>query len=142
MALIDDKKQEYYFPLTGTAKKMRHHQTDAEAMLWNLLRNRQCGGFVIRRQVPVGMYILDFYCATVRLAIEVDGSIHDNIAVHEYDKTRQKILEEEFKINVFRLTNQEVLEAREDTLRKILDALTQAEATCPDWINRPARRPK
>src|SRR3546814_18693158 len=47
-----------------------------ERMLWRLLRGRP-DGFKFRRQHSAGIYILDFYCPSVRLAIEVDGRKHD-----------------------------------------------------------------
>jgi very-short-patch-repair endonuclease len=48
-----------------------------EARLWNRLRWRAPGKPVFRRQHPMGPYVLDFYCAKARLAIEIDGASHD-----------------------------------------------------------------
>jgi very-short-patch-repair endonuclease len=48
-----------------------------EARLWNLLRGRTPGKPVFRRQHPIGPYVVDFYCAKARLAIEIDGMSHD-----------------------------------------------------------------
>jgi very-short-patch-repair endonuclease len=48
-----------------------------EARLWSRLRRRQLGKPVFRRQHPIGPYVLDFYCAKARLAIELDGASHD-----------------------------------------------------------------
>ncbi|WP_443019055.1 endonuclease domain-containing protein [Sphingomonas sp.] len=50
--------------------------TAPEITLWNLLRQRP-EGFKFRRQHPLGPYILDFYCASTGLAIEVDRIAHD-----------------------------------------------------------------
>ena len=58
------------------ARRMRKEMTPAERALWYALRNRRFMGLKVRRQVPVGPYIADFYCADRRLIIEADGSGH------------------------------------------------------------------
>ena len=58
------------------AKALRRDATPAEKKLWHGLRNRAVGGLKFRRQVPLGRYIADFYCASARLVIEVDGISH------------------------------------------------------------------
>ncbi|MGQ0660833.1 endonuclease domain-containing protein [Sphingosinicella sp.] len=58
------------------ARSLRRSTTPPEARLWQLLRQRP-GGLKFRRQHPAGRYILDFYCASARLAIEIDGVAHD-----------------------------------------------------------------
>jgi very-short-patch-repair endonuclease len=55
------------------ARELRRNQTDAEQLLWGLLRDRRFAGKKFRRQHPVGRYILDFYCHELKLAIELDG---------------------------------------------------------------------
>ncbi len=55
---------------------LRKGQTDAEALLWHLLRARQIAGAKFRRQHPVGEYVLDFYCPEKLSAVEVDGGQH------------------------------------------------------------------
>jgi very-short-patch-repair endonuclease len=58
------------------ARAMRRAMTPPEARLWQILRTRPCG-LKFRRQHPAGPYVLDFYCAAAKLAIEVDGIAHD-----------------------------------------------------------------
>jgi very-short-patch-repair endonuclease len=55
------------------ASKLRKQQTLAEEILWNYLRTKPFG-HKFRRQHPFSIYILDFYCHSLKLAIEVDGS--------------------------------------------------------------------
>ena len=66
------------------ARKLRSEMSLPEGLLWRELRKRP-GGFKFRRQHPAGVYVLDFYCAAVRLAIEVDGFAHvmGRVAVHD-----------------------------------------------------------
>jgi len=62
-----------------------------EGLLWRELRMRP-DGFKFRRQHPAGIYVLDFYCASVRLAIEVDGMAHDSITAAKADAARSHYL--------------------------------------------------
>jgi very-short-patch-repair endonuclease len=59
------------------AQRLRRALSVPEARLWNRLRARAPGKPVFRRQHPIGPYVLDFYCAKARLAIEIDGMSHD-----------------------------------------------------------------
>jgi very-short-patch-repair endonuclease len=59
------------------ARKLRTEMSLPEVKLWEALRKRP-GGFKFRRQHSAGEYVIDFYCASCRLAIEVDGSAHDS----------------------------------------------------------------
>ena len=68
------------------ARRLRQALTGPEVGLWQHLRNRQLGGFRFRRQHPLGPYILDFYCAQARLAVEIDGSGH-----HHPDQIRRDL---------------------------------------------------
>jgi very-short-patch-repair endonuclease len=58
------------------ARAMRHASTPAERRLWQGLRKHRIGGLNLRRQVPLGRYIADFYCPSARLVVEVDGVSH------------------------------------------------------------------
>jgi very-short-patch-repair endonuclease len=68
------------------AKNLRHHPTEAEAVLWSHLRKRQLG-FIFHRQTVILGWIVDFYCPKAKLAVEVDGPYHDN-SRKEYDYYR------------------------------------------------------
>ncbi|HEY7577739.1 MAG TPA: endonuclease domain-containing protein, partial [Acetobacteraceae bacterium] len=58
------------------ARALRRDATPAERLLWQGLRNRAVGRLKFRRQVPLGPYIADFYCASAKLVVEVDGVSH------------------------------------------------------------------
>ena len=58
------------------ARNLRQTMTPAEHTLWYALRNRRFMGLKVRRQVPIGPYVADFYCAEHRLVIEADGGGH------------------------------------------------------------------
>lgn len=61
------------------SRVMRGHPTHAESRLWGALRNRQLEGWKFRRQHVIVGYVVDFYCAALRLVVEVDGGVHDQL---------------------------------------------------------------
>jgi very-short-patch-repair endonuclease len=98
------------------ARRLRQQLTPAEVSLWNALRRRQLVGLKFRCQHPVGSFILDFYCPSCKLVIEVDGSIHHQ--QEGYDETRTEQLES-FGYRVLRFTNAEVLNELPTVLAQI-----------------------
>jgi very-short-patch-repair endonuclease len=73
---------------TTFASKLREEMTDAERRLWAILRSKQVGGLKFRRQQPIGPYIVDFFCPSAKLVIELDGDQHGAIKAVDYDKNR------------------------------------------------------
>ncbi len=90
--------------------------TDAEALMWKLLRGRRLAGAKFRRQHPIGRYILDFYCHELKLCIELDGSQHAE--QQEYDLARNAWLEEQ-GITSLRFWNNQILEETESVMESI-----------------------
>ncbi len=74
------------------AREFRKFPTKGERILWNALRRKQLLNLKFRRQHVIDGFILDFYCPSMKLGIEVLGSVHDNLESQEYDKQREKIL--------------------------------------------------
>ncbi len=105
------------------AREMRGRMTNAETLLWKLLRNRRVGDAKFRRQHPIGRYILDFYCDQKKLAIELDGSQHADAI--NYDKRREAWLNAQ-GIRVLRFWNNQVLTETETVAEIIYDALLSA----------------
>ena len=88
------------------AAELRNHPTDTEVLLWNYLRQSQLG-IKFRRQHPASCYILDFYAHQIKLAIEIDGSIHSLEEINKNDIDRQAYLEG-LGIRFLRFTNTEI----------------------------------
>ena len=61
----------------ANARRLRRNLSPPEALLWSRLRARIPGMPIFRLRRPIGPYVLDFYCAKARLAIEIDGMSHD-----------------------------------------------------------------
>lgn len=103
-------------------RNLRKNQTDAERKLWNILRSKQINGLKFFRQYGVGPYILDFYCPQCRLAIELDGSQHDEPLNRERDRKRDTYLRGQ-DITILRFWNNEILNNFEGAEERILDEI-------------------
>jgi adenine-specific DNA-methyltransferase len=104
------------------ARQLRKQQTDAEQLLWSLLRDRRLSGFKFRRQHPVEPYVVDFYCHEARLAVELDGGQHNEPDERARDAKRTSFLEKQ-GIRVLRFWNNDVLQNTEGVLQAIYDTL-------------------
>ena len=87
------------------ARELRKLSTNAEFKIWRWLRHRYLHGYKFRRQHPIEDYILDFYCAALKLCIEIDGVSHDTDARVLRDERRTQFLEAR-GIRVLRLRNE------------------------------------
>ena len=91
--------------MRSRARQLRKSATVSEQRIWNWLRNRTFSGFKFRRQVPIGRYVVDFYCPALRLAIELDGKHHETAWMSEYDEERSMYLSSR-GIDVVRIANE------------------------------------
>jgi very-short-patch-repair endonuclease len=108
--------------LLVAARTLRTDMTDAEQFLWQCLRAKQMGGFKFRRQHPFHQYVLDFYCASAKLAIELDGSGHDSDEGRSNDAIRSAFLLQH-GIRVLRFWNNQLFQQTEAVLTQIWRAL-------------------
>lgn len=96
-------------PLKSLRKKLRNNLTPAEAKFWKVIQNSNLEGRKFRRQHSIGKYILDFYCPSEKLAVELDGQVHFNDSARVYDFERRRFLEE-YGIKILRFENKRVFE--------------------------------
>lgn len=101
---------------TAFARHLRRKQTTPEAHLWTQLRRKKMLGLTFKRQVPIGPFIVDFFCHHALLIIEVDGEIHKYRQT--YDRVREEYLKELGYV-ILRFNNQEVYDDLEDVLERI-----------------------
>lgn len=111
--------------LRALAREMRNNPTHAERNLWSALRNGQRLGFKFRRQHVVDRFIVDFYCSSAHLIIEVDGEVHQFSV--KADEERQAVLES-LGLTVIRFTNDDVLKNRDGVVALVDQYL--AECVC------------
>jgi len=103
-------------------KNLRNDATPAEQKLWRMLKQCGLGSYKFRRQHSVGRYIVDFYCASHRLAIELDGDSHFTDEAIEYDGERTRLLNS-LNIRVLRFLNTDVHENLDAVCERILEEL-------------------
>ena len=101
---------------TARARRLRKEAPFPERLLWGRLRGGQVGGLRFRRQHPVGPYIADFYCASAKLVIELDGVSHDERAT--YDGRRTRFMESR-GLRVIRFTDNEVVQDVDDVVYRV-----------------------
>ena len=101
------------------AVELRNNMTLAEKALWEELKRKETFNVRFKRQHPIDIFVVDFYCHKYKLAIEVDGDIHLREEVQEYDDGRLHDIEK-FGIKILRFKNKEVLENIEMVKQRIL----------------------
>lgn len=107
--------------LTPAARKLLADPTEAEKRLWSRLRGSQLGE-KFTRQYPVGGYVVDFACRSLRLAIELDGGQHANSAA---DEARTRLIEAH-GYRVIRFWNNDVLANTDGVITIILQEIALA----------------
>jgi very-short-patch-repair endonuclease len=116
-------------PMLRLARRLRHSTTQSERTLWAMLRGNQIG-LRFRREHPLGPYVLDFYCPSARLAVEVDGPIHDEPEQIEHDSIRNAYLQAQ-GVKVLRFNAEEVELAPAAVIARIMQAAPPPSASLP-----------
>ena len=96
--------------------------TLAETRLWRHVRGKQLGGVQFYRQRPIGSYIVDFYCPSAKLVVELDGGQHSNGIQKDRDRVRDAFLED-MGMKVTRFSDVDVIHNLEGVLHGILKEL-------------------
>jgi very-short-patch-repair endonuclease len=104
--------------LKGRRRFLRRNMTEAELVLWQILKEKKLCGYKFRRQHSIGYYIADFYCPSERLIIELDGQHHYTPEGIEKDKERDNHLNI-MDIKVLRFENSQVLNHLTEVLKII-----------------------
>lgn len=98
----------YNKDLKGCARSLRNNMTDAERTLWSLIKRKQAKGRLFARQKTIDNYIVDFYCASAALVIELDGGQHYTPEGREQDRQRDADLMAR-GLTVLRFSDRDVL---------------------------------
>ena len=117
----------YNNDLIHLARELRKNMTDAVKLLWSRISKKQISGHQFYRQRIIGDYIVDFYCPTVRLVIEIDGGQHYYGVEQESDKTRDSQLGG-IGLRVLRFSNLDVLKNIDVVLENIYENLNPPES--------------
>lgn len=114
----------------GAVKKLRREMTFPERLLWSRLRAGRLHHLRFRRQHPMGRYVVDFYCASANLIIELDGHSHDGRLAEDQQREQELIA---MGYRVFRVTHNDVI--------RNLDGVVEAIAAQVQMHNKSARHP-
>jgi very-short-patch-repair endonuclease len=106
------------------ASILRKNMTLPELILWKKLKDRKLFKSKFRRQHPINIFIVDFYCHKLKLVIEIDGEIHYEIKAKEYDDGRSYELEK-FGLKIIRFTNDQVTFNIESVTKKIQQVVAE-----------------
>ncbi len=113
------EKNMYYGATSQTLEKaliLRNRLTEAEILLWERLKGKQILGYRFRRQHPINIYIVDFYCHSAKLVVELNGGFHKK--QKEYDRERTKDLKM-YGLKILRFYNSEIEMNIDDVVLKI-----------------------
>jgi very-short-patch-repair endonuclease len=111
----------------AAAHILRKNMTKAELILWKQLKDKKLFKTKFRRQHPIDIFIVDFYSHEFKLVIEVDGEIHNDKDMIEYDINRTSELVK-YGIRILRFTNDEVIFNIGTIVKEIQKAITEL---CP-----------
>jgi very-short-patch-repair endonuclease len=106
------------------ARILRRNMTLAEKIIWKKLRNKNLLDARFRRQHPINIFIVDFYCHKLKLVIEIDGEIHFDKKAKKYDSGRTGELEK-MGLRVIRFTNDQVLYKLDSVISEIFKVITE-----------------
>ena len=104
------------------AIELRNNMTEAEKVLWEELKKKEIFKARWKRQHPIDIFVVDFYCHKYKLAIEVDGEIHLKEEIREYDDGRAHDIEK-LGIKILRFSNKEIFYDIESVLYRILNEI-------------------
>ncbi|MDB6023986.1 MAG: putative endonuclease [Verrucomicrobiales bacterium] len=115
------------------ARQLRADDTWAEKLMWRWLRDRRFSGYKFRRQHPVGIYYLDFFCKEAELNIELDGRQHGFPDQQKHDGEREKFLQSN-GIKTLRFWNSHLRRDAQSIRDTIFNELqTRAPHPLPDY---------
>ncbi len=120
----EEAMKQYSHNLTLHARTLRKRATPAEQILWQRLRRHKVDGLKFKRQHRIGRYVVDFYCGSRKLIVELEGGIHAKESQREYDDQRF----EQFHhggYRVLRFRNEEVLEDIDGVFTRIVESIRE-----------------
>lgn len=112
-----------HFRQRENRKQLRKMPVPAEAILWSRLKNRQQRGIRFRRQYSIGRYVVDFYCPSAKLVIELDGTSHAGKEARDYDRIRDDFIKT-IGLRILRFKNEDVRKNLTGVLETIIDEAT------------------
>ncbi len=117
----------YNRKLKNTGRTLRKNMTDSERLLWSRIRRKQLKGFQFYRQKVIGDFIVDFYCPSAKIIVEVDGSQHFEEVQKRMDEERDSYLCR-LGFQVLRFPSWDVMRDVDRVVNEIWDRLGQSKS--------------
>ena len=105
---------------------LRKTDTPCERIMWSHLKGRQISGYKLRQQHGFGPFVMDFYCPSLRLCIEIDGEVHNTVEARMKDEDRTQFLNQN-RIIVIRFRNEEVENNIDNVINRIKECIQSIE---------------
>src|SRR3989338_4502814 len=115
---------------TKLRRELRHNATPAEKVFWDMVCDKKLSGLKFRRQHSIGKYIVDFYCAALRLIVEIDGDSHGTDEGLEADKIRTTYLESQ-NYKIIRYANSDILKNLEGVFQDLNSKIKKLQLNSP-----------
>jgi len=94
------------------SRELRKDMTAAEKEFWEMVRGKKMFGLKFRRQQIIDGFVVDFYCDSIGLCVEIDGGVHDSEEQKTYDKLRDEAIVLR-RVRILRLSNDDVLNSKD-----------------------------
>ena len=104
------------------SRELRRDMTEAEKVFWEMVRGKRMFGLKFRRQQIIDGFIVDFYCDSLGLCVEIDGGVHETEEQKEYDRLRDEALALR-KLKVLRFRNEEVMGDSDSAKERIREVI-------------------
>ncbi len=119
--------------LISRARELRKTQTNAEKIFWfEILKDKRFAHLKFTSQKPIGNFIVDFYCAKLKLAIEIDGDIHKFQFTR--DSERDNLLEQQLGLKIIRYSNNDVIENTDKILNDLISKIKLLNPSRPPLV--------
>lgn len=100
------------------SRELRTDMTPSEKVFWEMVRNKRMFGLKFRRQQIIDGFIVDFYCDSIGLCVEIDGGIHDSDDQRNYDKLRDEAIALR-GLRILRIRNEDLVDGKDEVVRLI-----------------------
>jgi len=111
---------------TEFARSQRAYANEFASIMWQQLRNRNCGGMKFRREYPIAPYTVDFCCLELKLIVEIDGKGHLTPQGQIHDQRRDKFLAER-GFRVLRIPGYQVVKNLPKVIELVQEAIRAAK---------------
>lgn len=100
------------------SRELRSEMTPAEKVFWEMVRSKRMFGLKFRSQQIIDGFIVDFYCDSIGLCVEIDGGVHDSDEQRNYDKLRDEAIAL-MCLRILRVRNEDLVEGMDEVVRAI-----------------------